>query len=102
VYAGGVVNAGITRFLNLVLAWYVFALSAMAACLGTIFLRLAPQLNDALFTFFLAVVVGELGVRLSLIYAAQHLRRHLVLSIAAFATALTLAIVAICQAVVAL
>jgi hypothetical protein len=90
------------RFLDVVIAWYVFSLSAMVACLGTILLRLAPQLNDALFTFLLAIVVGELGVRLSLFYAAQHLRRHLVLSIAAFATASILAIAAIYQAIVAL
>jgi hypothetical protein len=90
------------RFLNVVIGWYIFALSAMAACLATIYLRLAPQLNDALWIFLLALFTGEVAVRLSLFYAARRQRRHLLLGIAAGVAGIVLASVALYQAVVAL
>jgi hypothetical protein len=88
------------RFLNAVIGWYVFALSAMAACLAAIYLRLAPQLNDALWMFLLALFTGEVTVRLSLFYAAERKRKYLILCTAAAAVALLLAVAAICRAII--
>jgi len=89
-------------FLNFVIGWYVISFSVMAACFATIFLRVAPQLNDALWHFIFALFVGEVGVRLCLFYAAKRQRSYLISCIAAAALATVLAMMAIGEAVVIL
>jgi hypothetical protein len=90
------------RFLNIVVGWYVVSLSLFAACFATIFLGLAPQLDDALWTLVCALIVGELGVRLSLVYTAKHQRWYLILAIAAGIVAIAVAASAIYEAAVVL